>query len=147
MDLLLKGGSHFCGVKGIRDKIHAPALVDCARFCTTRPAGASLGAFDPKVQAFLAIEPVDALVVHSPALSPQKNVNPLISVSDAGSGEFLDPHPESSRRIRYTLVALVRAREGKRLAGSTLAHPEAFLEKKSPGGASAQAPEFFWMTS
>jgi hypothetical protein len=63
----------------IRHKIHPPAFVELAGTGWENPqlTGPFLSPPQSDREAFFAIDPVDALLVHHPALSPQQHMDAL----------------------------------------------------------------------
>ena len=59
-------------------------------------------------KTFLAVEPVDTLVVDLPAFPAKQDVNALIAVADARGGDFSDAHPEDGLVVPLGLVAVRR---------------------------------------
>jgi hypothetical protein len=66
--------------QAIMDEIHAPPLVRRGRHAGRRPRHAdALAAAAAHGQARLAIEALDELPVHAPALTPQQPVEPPVA--------------------------------------------------------------------
>lgn len=120
----------------VRHEVHAPALVRSPGLGPLAPdlgAGAPPGAFGPQVQAFLAVEPPDPLVVHPPALPAEEDVDPLVAPADPDGVQLPDPHPQGGLRGGLPPVAVARAGEAEGPAGPPLRDPEALGQEVHQG--------------
>jgi len=53
----------------------------------------SLGSLALQGQAFLAVEPIDPLVIDPPALPAQQNMQTPVAIADPGLGQLLEVSP------------------------------------------------------
>src|SRR5262249_41530404 len=74
-------------------------------------------------QANLAIEPVHALRIHSPALAAQQHMDAPIAVAHAGRRNLLDPFGQLSLPGSTGAVVVGRSLHRQRSASTSNAHP------------------------
>ncbi len=93
--------------------------------------------------AFLAVEPVQALVVDHPALALEQDVQASISVADPARGQILQPHAQCRSRIAAGPVPVGGPSKAVGLTGPALRHGERRLEAPDlPLGAGRASPFF-----
>jgi hypothetical protein len=81
----------------------------------------ALGSFTLQRQAFLGVEPIDFLVIDPPALTPQKDVEPAVTVADTDACDLMEALSESGLGRPDAAVPNARAMKPEHLARATLA--------------------------
>ena len=110
----------------VRYKVHRPKLVRRSRpWVSPAPGGGDVSARspEPKTEAILPIEPLDALVVHPPPLAAQQNVESEIAVPRPGPREVPDAHDQRRLIGLDRLIAHRRPVERQGGADAPLADP------------------------
>lgn len=96
----------------VEHEVHRPALVGAHRRvgCNAQSRRHLLPALPwAKGEAFFAIEPQDALVVHLEAFTPKQDVEALVSEARALGCEFLEALPELGYLLLSALIPQCRA--------------------------------------
>jgi len=121
----------------IGHEVHRPDLV---RFTgrwsigAVTPGAFTLGQLGPDDQAFFAIQPVNTLLVHGPALPSQQNVEAAIAIADAGGSELLEPHAQRGLGIGALTITLRRSMEAAGAARPPLTDAVGLLQMACVAG-------------
>lgn len=95
----------------VRHKVHRPDIVHRTGLCARRSVAAR--APPPQAagtgrQAFFAVEPVDAIMVHRPPFPPLQDMEPAIALANPALGQILQPQPQLQCRVTPRPVAVGR---------------------------------------
>ena len=81
-----------------------------------------LGLLFSQYQTLLALEPVDPLVVHRPALRLEEDMEAPLAVANRGLGKIPDLRPQRSLLICYASLPVAGPGQGRHLADPELAN-------------------------
>jgi hypothetical protein len=73
--------------------------------------------FGPQIKPFLAVKPVDPLVIDLPAFPAQEDTDPFISVAHSDRSDLSDPHPEGGLLVCLGICGLTGQSEEQRMLG------------------------------
>lgn len=104
-------------------------------------------AFESQGQPLLAVEPVNALMIIPPAIPPEHDVNPAITIVDPSFGDFPDTQAQYAVICRHRTVAERNAADPQRKTDLLLAGSVACLQIPSPFAQARQRQFFFASTS
>jgi hypothetical protein len=103
--------------------------------------------FGPQIKPFLAIKPVDPLVIDLPALSAQEDTDSFISIAHSDCSDLADLHPKNGLLVSSALVSVGGTSEAKNNACTAFTHAVAFLEMIDQGSFSGRPYNYFDSTS
>jgi hypothetical protein len=102
-------------------KIHTPALLGTCgerNWATVQTHVLPTSNPHAQLQSVQAIEPVNPLLVHAPAFTPQQHVDARVPEPRPGVREFSNAQPQTELILRFALAVVRSAREPRQSAGS-----------------------------
>jgi hypothetical protein len=136
--------------QSIRHEVHRPNLVwpiHSRSFDPMRGADMSSGPPNPQIQAFLAIEPTYALVVHGQSLPSQNDMNPAITEANPRRSDLPNAVSKKSLIVAFRPVPMCRPIEPRNRATATLADPISLLQSSDQLAATIRLQSFERTTS
>jgi hypothetical protein len=64
------------------------------------------GALPAQIQPFFAVKTIDPLMVNLPAFTLEKDMDPLVAISDPNCGNLSDSHPQLGLTVCAAMVSV-----------------------------------------